>query len=142
MRSIAQEDSMGCGIACTACIINKSYKKTKKLFRNEKNASTKGYYCRDLTKVLKKRGLNYLYSKVRKENKNKIKNNGTIIFIKRDKKYPAGHYLIKTNRGWMNSWINFPKLPIKLGFQNKLPGKPQWIMYREKIKKEEDKKKK
>ena len=55
---------------------------------------------------------------------------GVIVFIERSKKYPAGHYVIKTKKGWMNSWINFPNIfPAESGFQKDLPGKAQWIIY-------------
>ena len=157
---------MGCGIACVAIALKKSYKSTKKLFDNPEYASTRGYYCRELVKVLNKFD-NYVFAKASEKNdvllalkgevscaftskteqdalhlrtkvrsfractyKNLLNRNGTIVFIERSKKYPAGHYLVKTEKGWMNSWINFPNIsPTKSGFQKVLPGKAQWIIY-------------
>jgi len=59
-----------------------------------------------------------------------LNQNGAIVFVERSKKYPAGHYLIKTKKGWMNPWINFPNISsAKSGFQKVLPGKAQWIIY-------------
>ena len=46
---------------------------------------------------------------------------------------PAGHYLLKTKKGWMNPWINYPQIkPAKAGFQQKIPGKIQWIIFEDK----------
>lgn len=130
MKSTTQEEPMGCGIACVAATLKKSYISTKKLFDNPEYASTRGYYCRELVKVLNKKSNNYDFAKASEKNKNLLYHNGTIVFVERSKKYPAGHYLIKTEKGWMNPWINFPNIsPAKSGFQNILPGKAQWIIY-------------
>ena len=56
---------------------------------------------------------------------------GTIVFIEKSKKYPAGHFLVKTAQSsWMNPWINFPliKHPVS-GFEKKLPGKPIYSIF-------------
>jgi len=130
MKSITQEEPMGCGIACVAIVLNKSYQSTKKLFDNQKYASTRGYYCREIIKTLNKKREVYTFSKVNVKNKNLLKKEGIIVFIERSKKYPFGHYLTKTKKGWMNPWINFPNIaPAKSGFQKILPGKAQWIIY-------------
>ncbi len=130
MKSITQEEPMGCGIACVAVVLNKPYKSTKKLFDNPEYTSTRGYYRREIIKVLNKKGKNYNFSKVNEKNKTMLNKEEVIVFIERSKKYPAGHYLIKTKRGWMNSWINFPNISsAKSGFQKNLPGKAQWIIY-------------
>jgi len=55
MKSITQEEPAGCGIACVAIVLNESYQSTKKLFDNPEYASTRGYYCRELIKVLNKK---------------------------------------------------------------------------------------
>lgn len=129
MKSITQEEIMGCGIACVAVALNKSYKLTKKLFDNPEYASTRGYYCREIINVLNRKGKNYTFKKINKKDEIMLKKEGVIVFIERSKKYPAGHYLIKTKKGWMNPWINFPKISLaKSGFQKNLPGKAQWIV--------------
>ena len=132
-KPITQEDLMGCSVACVAFALNKSYKSTKSLFDKPKDVSFRGYYCREIVKALKRGGLNYKFSKLTQKNKEvkkKLNNFGTIVFIKRNKKYPQGHYLVKTKRSWMNPWINFSSInPAKSGFKKKLPGKPQWIIY-------------
>ena len=130
MKSVTQEEPMGCGIACVAVALGKSYQQTKSLFDNPEFASTRGYYCRELIKVLNKKFSNYNFSKANEKNKNLLMQDRVIVFIERSNKYPAGHYLIKTKKGWMNPWINFPNIsPAKSGFQKNLPGKAQWIIY-------------
>ena len=64
MKSITQEEPAGCGIACVAIVLNESYQSTKKLFDNPEYASTRGYYCRELIKVLNKKRKNYTFLKV------------------------------------------------------------------------------
>ena len=126
----AQEHSMGCGVACVASLLGISYKKSLRLF-NKKYASTRGYYLKELALALSKKGLDYKYSKITDVTKKSLKIPGSIVFIRRSKKYPAGHYLLKTDKGWMNPWINYPKInPAKSGFQKKLPGEPQWVLYK------------
>jgi len=130
MKSVTQEQSMGCRIACVAFALNKSYPNTRKLFDNPEYSSSKGYYLRDLIKVLNRKSKEYLSGKVTDKNRNLLKKEGAIVFIKRCKRYPVGHYLIKTSKGWMNPWINFPEIkPAKSGFERNLPGEPQWIIY-------------
>jgi ABC-type bacteriocin/lantibiotic exporter with double-glycine peptidase domain len=128
-KPITQEHPASCGIACVASILGMSYKKTLKYF-NKKNIIRIGYELYEIANALNKKGLNYQYSKVNNKTKKFLSKQGTIVFVKRSKKYPIGHYLLKTKRGWMNPWINFPEInPAKSGFNKKLPGKAQWIIY-------------
>lgn len=129
-KAVTQEDMMGCGIACVAFSLRKSYQKTKTLFEKPASAVSRGYYCREIADVLNKNGLKYSFSKVNEKNKNILKKEGVIVFIERCKKYPKGHYLIRTKNGWMNPWINYPNIvPVKSGFQNKLPARATWMIY-------------
>ncbi len=130
MKLILQEEPSGCGICCVAFALNKSYVQAKKLFAHPEYASLRGYYCRDLVKALKKGGLKYTYAKVRKSNKKLLQKPGTIVFIRRSVKHPQGHYVIRAKNFWMNPWKNFPMMiSVKAGFQKRLPGKAQWIIY-------------
>ncbi len=131
-KKIVQEHPMGCAVACVASLVGRNYKKALQLF-NKNKASTKGYFCNEITKALKKRNLTYSYAKANKNTKKHLKISGTMIFIKKSRKYPDGHYLVKTENGWTNPWINYPKINLaKAGFQKKLPGKAQWILFRTK----------
>lgn len=129
-KPITQEHPMGCGVACIASLLGISYERALNLL-NKSHASARGYYLKDIILALKKRRLNYQNSKVNNNTKKYLKIPGSIVFIKRSKKYPAGHYLLKTKSGWMNPWINYSEInPAKSGFNKKLPGKAQWILYK------------
>lgn len=129
---IAQRDSFGCGIACIAFITKTSYAKAKaSYFKNKKSASTFGYLCKDLVSALSraKKRYGYKYTKSRAKFRNNV-----IVFIKRSKRYPAGHYLVKTDKGWMDPWINFDANKNNVekayaGFRKRLPGKPIYIIF-------------
>ncbi len=129
MKLVAQEDSMGCGVACVASVLEISYKDSMKLF-DEKRSSTKGYYLKDLLQALNKKGVIYKSGKVTDKTRKYVNKVGSIVFVKRSKKFPVGHYLLKTSKGWMNPWINSVKIThAKADFQQKLPGTAQWIVY-------------
>lgn len=128
-KLVAQEESMGCAVASIASLLGVSYKKSLKLF-NRKSAITPNFYCSELVRILSNSNLKYNYSKIRPLTKKYLKIPGTVVFIKRSKKHPVGHYLLRTERGWMNPWVNLPDEPIRAGFQKKLPGKAQWVIYK------------
>ncbi len=124
-KSITQKDSLGCGIACVAFILDKNYTDTKKYFKGLGDVNKTGYLCRDLVRVLAKKDLNYDYHYLKRRITFK---EGTIVFIKRSKRYPVGHYLVKAKNGWMDPWINFDSQSFDLkkaksGFRKKLSGK-------------------
>ena len=76
-------------------------------------------------------GLEYVHKKVTSKTRKYLENEGSIVFIAPSKKYPRGHYLARTKKGWMNPWVNFPRImPAKAGFNRKLPGKAQWVIFR------------
>jgi len=125
---------MSCAVAGVASLLGESYNTTLKLF-NKNSASTRGYYCKEIVDALGKRNLIYSYGKVINKTRKHLRIPGTIVFIQRSKKYPAGHFLLKTERGWMDPWINFPDdNPRKSGFRKRLPGKAQWVLYRKPLK--------
>ncbi len=135
LESITQKDDFGCGIACVAFICNVSYDHAKnRYFKFPEDAESIGFYCRDLVYSLSKAEKNYKY----KYHKRKMQwKEGMIIYIKRSKKHPAGHYLVRTKNGWMDPWINFDRLNEKTnnvknarsGFRQRLPGTPQYVIY-------------
>jgi len=129
-KLIAQEDSMGCAIACVAGLLGISYEDALKIF-GLGEAPSCGIYCRNITSKLKNKGLNYSYGKVINKTKKYLNVSGTIVFIRRSEEYPYGHYLLRTEEGWMDPWINTPKInPAKAGIRKDLPGEAQWIIYK------------
>lgn len=130
-KSVTQKDDFGCSIACVAFINGVTYKTAKIKWFKSKDAKTIGYFCRDVVRAFKLVNKNYGYKYVKR--KLKFKEN-SIVFIKRSKRYPAGHYLAKTKEGWMDPWINFnthkPDIKkAKAGFRKRLPGKPIYVIF-------------
>jgi hypothetical protein len=126
MKAIVQEHPMSCGVACVAFVAGVSYKRALRKL-NSKYASTRGYYCKNLVKGLSKFGLKYSFGKYGVKTKRYLNVDGTIVFIR----HPVDHYLVRTKKGWMNSWINYPCIiPAKAGFNKKLPGKAEWVIFK------------
>ncbi len=130
MKIVKQEDVRGCGAACTAAALNISYQKALSLFQNgRKKAKEGGFYCREIVSVLKNANLDYRYKYVRNAKLSKRCKVGAIVFIRRSKTYPAGHYLYRGNSAWMDPWINFPDKNIQGGWRTRLPEKPIYVIF-------------
>jgi len=130
MKYIAQETPMGCGVACVANLLQISYKKALKLFDKPKKHVEKGFYCREIINALEKVGLDYDFRKISCKTKHYLKKNNIIVFVKEGKDDIYGHYFVKTEKEWIDSWSNWPMInPAKAGLRKKLPGKPLWVIY-------------
>lgn len=126
---IIQEDSLGCGVACVAFVIGFNYQKTLKLFKKGGHKfNNQGFYCKELAGVLNNQGRNFEYRYIKGKTRKKIYQDNVIVFIKRSKKYPLGHYLCRYKKLWMDPWINFPEnkniKETRAGFRKRLPGRP------------------
>lgn len=124
-----QEDDFGCGVACVADLLDIPYSAALKLFNDSKNARFTGFLCRDIMTALQRAEVNSEYKYVKPKIKARIYRAGTIVFVAKGNKYPAGHYLLRKDRNWADSWINFPKIPRKSGSRKKLPGKPIYAIF-------------
>ncbi|HUS59841.1 MAG TPA: hypothetical protein VMX76_00425 [Nevskiaceae bacterium] len=125
---VVQKHPFGCGVACTAFILNLSYQETLKLFGNGKEkACNFGFSCEEIAEALNNSGGHFEHRHIKDEIKGKIYQDNTIVFIKRSKQYPTGHYLCRFKGLWMDPWINFPQnqniKEAKAGFRIKLPDK-------------------
>jgi hypothetical protein len=129
MKPVTQEASMGCAIACAASVAGLSYKKMRRYFEEgERYEYSRGFYNRHIVQALKRVGIPTRASSVKRWGDRKFKN-GTIVFVGPSEKYLAGHYFLKTSKGWMNPWINCPSIkPATSGFQKNLPGKIRWLI--------------
>lgn len=134
-RSITQEYDFGCGIACYAFALKVSYKQAEKLLGPKQSKSTR-FWVKDLTMRLNEAGLSYKSRHLDKSLKDHIYKDGTIVLIRRSKKYIAGHYLIRHEGLWMDPWINLPKdnniENANSGFRKRLPGSPIYALFPEK----------
>ena len=128
MKAVVQEHLMGCGVACVACAAGVSYSAALKVLPR-KYASTRGFFCRELVHALARLGLEYSHRKVIAKTRKYLKIDRAIAFVAPSRRYPKGHYLVRTKRGWMNPWINFPSISVKAGFNTMLPGKAQWVIF-------------
>lgn len=132
MDSITQKDSLGCGAACVSFIAGKNYSEIVQVLGKDKAKDT-GFYCRDLVVALSKLGFFYTYHYLKPRFKKRIYTDGVIVFIKRSKKYPDGHYLARCNGQWMDPWINLcidnNIAHAKSGFRKRLPGTPIFALF-------------
>ncbi len=128
--AVAQEDPLGCAIACFAFVNQISYKKAKgSYFDGGKNAIASGYLCRDLVRALAAGGKEYDYKYIKRKMDFK---EDTIVFVKRSRRYPKGHYLVKSASGWMDPYMNFnvgKMEKARAGFRIRLPGKPIYAVF-------------
>lgn len=128
-ESITQQDGMGCGVACVAFILGISYNESLELLGKNK-AKHSGYRIKELSNVLG----GYKARHVNRVGKDEVYKNGTIVFIKRSKRYPYGHYIVRHHNLWMDPWINLNSdkniLKARSGFRSRLPGKVQWVIWK------------
>lgn len=132
MKTVEQRDLFGCGAACVAFVLKEGYSKVVILLERDK-ARSKGFFCKDLTRVLLKFGQNYSYKYLKPRLRKKIYKKGVIVFIRRSKRYPTGHFLVRHSGLWMDPWVNFTKdnkiSNAKAGFRKRLPGKPIYMIF-------------
>ncbi len=132
MNPVTQKDPLGCGAACVSFITQNNYSEIVFMLGKD-DATHKGFYCKDLKAILSTLGFVYSYKYVKPRLKSKIYQDCVIVFIKRSKKYPAGHYLTRYEGQWMDPWINFCQdtniANAKSGFRKRLPGKPIYALF-------------
>lgn len=124
MRAIKQEHFSGCGVACVVFVTNSNYENAIRSFEKGRDrAGFRGFYCKEIIDALKLNNFEYSLKYVGKRKSYKYPK-GAIVFLNKSLKYPTGHYLCFTENGWMDPWINFPRLSARAGFRKRLPGKP------------------
>ncbi len=131
MKKITQQHPAGCGIACVAAVLGISYEEASLLFDKPEYACARGYYCREIVKALRRGCKEYMHAYVKPSKKHLLQRPNTIVYIKKSTRYPLGHYLAHDKKkGWMNPWINFPRIdPARSGWNKRLPGEAQYIIY-------------
>ncbi len=129
-KHLVQEHASGCGVAVTAQVANITYKKALGLFHDgEFRAELRGFYCREIIRSLRKKELNYRFFYLTRRNRRKIYKNKAIVYIKKSRKYPQGHYISRSNNLWIDPWINYPSIiNTKSGTRRRLPGKPIYVI--------------
>lgn len=129
---IAQEDFSGCAVACVAALLEVSYQCALAHFEHSEYATLRGYYCKEVIAALEHAGVNATLKYVKPRLIPGLNKPGTIVFVAKGGMYPNGHYLLRLEDGWMNSWVNFPRMePAQAGMQTELPGRPQFAIFTE-----------
>lgn len=125
MKPVKQEDGLGCAVACVAFILQIPYSDALNLFDDgERRVKEQAdFYCPEIVKILKNTGRTYSWKKLSHRNIQLVKENYSIVFIKKSKSRPFGHFLARYNDTWMDPWI-------KAGFREELPGDPTYVIYR------------
>ncbi len=122
---------MGCGAACVAMAVGQSYEQTVTLLGKDK-ARTVGFRLKELRLLLNDSGLLYKSTHANRVDLNELNAEGAIVFIKRSKTYPYGHYLIRVGEKWGDPWINLVEnknlSEAYSGYRDSLPGEPQWVL--------------
>jgi len=134
-KPITQKDKFGCGVASVAFVLEITYQEALEMF--DKNDIEKPeFYCRDLVRALENANCKYNYKYLKPGLQKKIYKKGVIVFIKKSKDYPYGHYLARTDNCWMDSWINLRKdkdiKNAKSSSRRRLPGRPIYAIFPEK----------
>ncbi|KKR25572.1 MAG: hypothetical protein UT57_C0063G0005 [Microgenomates group bacterium GW2011_GWC1_39_7] len=126
MKPIKQDNPLGCAVACAAFILRITYGESLNLFKNGRNkANSTGFLCKEIIAVLEQIGFKYEYKHVNGKTKKKIRRLNSIVFLRRSKRYPRGHYMVRSaNNRWMDPWINFPNKEIEAGCRGRLPERP------------------
>jgi len=95
MKQTVQEHASGCGIAVTAQVANISCNKALRLFYNGTfRAELRGFYCREIVRALRKVNLDYDFFYLTNKTKRKVYTNNAIVYIKKSRRYPQGHYIL------------------------------------------------
>lgn len=129
-QSVTQELDYGCGVACFAFICGMTFREAVAYLGREYSVKH-GWRPSDLVVALNSLGLNYKNHYVRKKNITSFPV-GTIALIERSLNYPVGHYLVLSEEGWMDPWINMlgndDILHAGSGFRKDLPGRAMYAL--------------
>ena len=134
-----QKDINGCGIACIANLLDVPYYDVKKDFESKfcsTERSTKIFDIVSYLKIYKREYKSKFFNQnvkyeLDRESADKFSRiPGSIILIKKNAKYPLGHYLLRTQNGWVDPWYDFPCIDnVTAGIRKKLPGDPWYVLY-------------
>ncbi len=132
--AVSQEHPLGCAVACVASRARLSYARALLLFSDREGAWTRGYFCEEVVQALAAAGLSYGYERFDPgRHSHLLQRDGTLVFISRSARYPAGHYLARLGGRWMNPWSNYPQMvPVEAAFEESLPGGVEYVLFEEK----------
>jgi hypothetical protein len=117
-------------------LLEKDYSQVLEKFERDFYQVTRGIKVFDLVKFINNTGLNYTnrffnhndYNKEEAVRFSMIPN--SITLIRKNEKYPVGHYLLRIEGGWVDPWVNYPSINIvHAGVVAELPGEPWYVAY-------------
>lgn len=131
MKPVKQEDGLGCAVACVAFVLGMSYQEALSLFKDGKTRvkSKANFYCPEIVEILNSKGKVYKWKKLIAISEKEIYSDYSIVFIRRSKNYPYGHFLARYEGKWMDPWVNLPNSNISSGFREVLPREPTYVIY-------------
>lgn len=131
MNPVRQEDGLGCAVACVAFVLGVSYQDALMLFKDGKTRvkNKANFYCPEIVAIFKSHGKDYEWKKLKDMSDVEFSCDHSIVFVKKSKKYPFGHFLVRHKNKWMDPWINLPDKEVRAGFRNELPSKPTYVVY-------------
>lgn len=121
-RLVTQKDDWGCGAACVASLLAISYYEARKRLEQRKgagiNEASKGLEPSPIAHVLRDAGY-----EVTKQYKASSWSLGTIVLLTWEfgRYKDSGHYMLLTERGWMDPWYNLNKRPRISQYRPVLP---------------------
>ena len=126
---IEQREEWGCGVACVASFLGTSYDDARELLRKHKdgktvNAHPKGLELHNIALALQERGYRFIADW---HESNRFPN-GTIVCISGKKPYDGHHYMLKTQRGWMDPWHNMGSKPRRADFRKNYPDGTEFLV--------------
>jgi hypothetical protein len=122
---------MGCAVACLAARIGVDYDIALDYFDHPSLAWTRGVYCHELVEALRRAGYAYSFQEYDEVSHLEfMQRENVIVFVGPCEGYPAGHYLLRQEGGWMNSWSNSPRIhPIEARVEPELPGPALYVLF-------------
>ena len=134
-KLVKQLHDFGCGIACVASLLGIDYSDAILLFENgEQRAKTvPNFYCREIVSILNNIGLMAEHKYLKPRFRSQIYHHGTIVYVGKSNKYKVGHYLLRTEAGWMDPWHNMVKdnnvFNAVARLRKRLPSKPIYAIF-------------
>lgn len=104
---VAQEDGMGCGVACVASVLGKTYRSAMAMFPNPGLATVRGYPRKELCAVLRSAGAPYRkrgFGRRTGPAKAAVIPLRSIVCVRRWGGDRYLHYLVRCEDGWMDPW--------------------------------------
>lgn len=121
-RLVSQQDEWGCGIACVASLTGLSYKEARSRLEARKgnpiDTGTPGLELEPIIDVLRDAGITMVQQVGAKRWPS-----GTIAFLSEEwgRYRGTGHYLLRTDDGWMDPWANLDEGRPRAGYLDRLP---------------------